>query len=150
MTILDKVKKITEKVTTAKVEKAEKTESASAKAMADKEKVEKKNIGKDFKKNKLSKDKISAVVFEPLFTEKISNLSPLNKYAFKVANGANKIEVKKAIEGLYEVNVVSVNIMKTATKPKRIGRHERTERGFKKAIITLKAGESIEPAKAIK
>lgn len=133
MTILDKVKKITKKAETKKVEKADM-----------------KNAGKDFKKNKLSKDKISAVIFEPLFTEKISNLMPLNKYAFKVANGTNKIEVKKAIEGLYEVNVVSVNIIKTTAKPKRVGRREMIQQGFKKAIVTLKAGESIEPAKAAK
>ena len=130
MTILDKVKKITKK---PEIEKVEKTKQKTA--------------VKDLKKNRLSKDKIGKIVFEPLFTEKTSNLAPLNKYAFKVANDANKIEVKKAIEGLYEVNVVSVNIMKTASKPKRIGRHERTEVGFKKAIVTLKAGESIEPAK---
>lgn len=131
MTILDKVKNI------AKKPEAEKTA-----------KTEKKNFGKDFKKNKISKDKISAIIFEPLFTEKISNLMPLNKYAFKVANGANKIEVKKAIEGLYEVNVTSVNILKTSAKPKRVGRREMVKPGFKKAIVTLKAGESIEPAKA--
>ncbi|MFA6918445.1 MAG: 50S ribosomal protein L23 [Candidatus Gracilibacteria bacterium] len=130
MKILDKVKKVTKKAETEKVEK-----------------TEVKNAGKDFKKNKISKDKISTIVFEPLFTEKTSNLMPLNKYAFKVATQANKIEVKKAIEGLYSVNVVSVNILKTASKPKRIGRHERTEAGFKKAIVTLKAGETIEPAK---
>lgn len=130
MTILDKVKNI------AKKAEAEKTA-----------KIEKKNSGKGFKKNKISKDKISAIVFEPLFTEKISNLMPLNKYAFKVANGANKIEVKKAIEGLYEVNVTSVNMIKTSAKPKRVGRREMVKPGFKKAIVTLKAGESIEPAK---
>ncbi|MDP3057245.1 MAG: 50S ribosomal protein L23 [bacterium] len=90
---------------------------------------------------------MSAIIFEPLFTEKISNLMPLNKYAFKVANGANKIEVKKAIEGLYEVNVTSVNMIKTSAKPKRVGRREMVKPGFKKAIVTLKAGESIEPAK---
>lgn len=130
MTILDKVKKI------AKKENAEKVE-----------KVATNNAGKDFKKNKLSKDRIGSVVFEPLFTEKIANLMPLNKYAFKVANGANKIEVKKAVEGMYGVNVVDVNIMKTASKPKRLGRYIRTEAGFKKAIVTIKAGEAIEPAK---
>lgn len=130
MTILDKVKNIAKKPEAEKVAK-----------------VEKKNAGKDFKKNKISKDKISAIVFEPLFTEKISNLMPLNKYAFKVANGANKIEVKKAIEGLYEAHVMSVNMIKTSAKPKRVRRREMVKPGFKKAIVTLKAGESIEPAK---
>jgi len=130
MTILDKVKNIAKKPETAKVEKTETT-----------------NAGKDFKKNKLSKDKVGLIIFEPLFTEKTSNLMPLNKYAFKVANRANKIEVKKAVEGLYEVNVVSVNILKTSSKPKRVGRYDTIKPGFKKAIVTLKAGESIEPSK---
>ncbi len=148
MTILDKVKKITQKTETAV--NAEKVESAFAKATADKEKIKDKNIGKDFKKNKLSKDKVGGIIFEPLFTEKISNLTPLNKYVFKVANGTNKIEVKKAIEGLYEVNVISVNMIKTPAKPKRVGRREMVKSGFKKAIVTLKAGESIEPQKTVK
>lgn len=127
MTILDNVKKIAKKAET---------------------KAENKISGKDFKKNKISKDKAGLVIFEPLFTEKTSNLVTLNKYAFKVANEANKIEVKKAVEGLYEVNVVSVNILKTSEKPKRIGRHERVKQGFKKAIVTLKAGESIKEIKS--
>lgn len=134
MKILDKVKKITKK-----------TEAEKAVV-----KAEIKNAGKDFKKNKISKDKIAAIIFEPLFTEKTSNLMPLNKYAFKVANQANKIEVKKAIEGLYGVNVVDVNILKTTSKPKRIGRYERTQAGFKKAIVTIKAGETIESEKIAK
>lgn len=127
MTIFDKVKNITKKIEV--------------------EKTEKKNAGKEFKKNKLSKDKISTVMLEPLFTEKTSNLTALNKHAFKVANQTNKIEVKKAIEGFYEVNVVSVNMIKTAAKPKRVGRREMIKPGFKKAIVTIKAGESIEPTK---
>ncbi|MFA6918482.1 MAG: 50S ribosomal protein L23 [Candidatus Gracilibacteria bacterium] len=130
MKILDKVKKITKKAETEKVEK-----------------TEKKNTGKEFKKNKLSKDKVSMIMIEPLFTEKISNMLPLNKYAFKVTNHANKIEVKKAIEGLYEVNVVSVNMIKTTAKPKRVGRREMMQPGFKKAIVTIKSGEVIEPSK---
>jgi len=128
MTILDKVKKITKKEEIVKG-------------------TEKKNAGKDFKRNKLSKDMAGMIILEPLFTEKTSNLMPLNKYAFKVANQANKIEVKKAIEGLYNVNVISVNILKTSAKPKRVGRREMIKPGFKKAIVTLKEGESIEPAK---
>lgn len=129
MTILDKVKKI--------------------KKQTDEKKPENENkiIGKDFKQNKLSKDKVGLIMIEPLFTEKISYLAPLNKYVFKVANKANKIEVKKAIEGFYGVNVASVNILKTSAKPKRVGRREMVKAGFKKAIVTLNAGESIEPAK---
>jgi len=131
MTIFDKVKNIVKK------EEARETEN----------KTEAKNAGKDFKKNKLLKDKIGLVVLEPLFTEKTSNLAPLNKYVFKIANSANKNEVKKAIEGLYEVNVTSVNIIKTSAKPKRVGRRKMIKPGFKKAIVTLKAGESLKEIK---
>lgn len=133
MKILDKVKKISKKPET---EKKASTVSSVANGI--------------HKRNQIAKDKAGSVIVEWLFTEKISNLMPLNKYAFKVTGSANKIEVKKAIEGYYGVNVVSVNIIKTSPKPKRVGRREMLKPGFKKAIVTLKAGEIIEPVKAAK
>lgn len=123
--------------------KDKKTDS-SAKSI----KMEKGSGAKDFKKNKLSKDKTSAVIIEPVITEKSSFESQFNKYLFKVANSANKSEVKKAIEGFYNVNVTDVNIIKTAPKPRRVGRMIGQKPGFKKAIVTLKKGESIEAVKS--
>lgn len=103
---------------------------------------------KELRRNKLSKDKIGSIVNEPIVTEKSSNIMPLNKYVFKVANNATKSEVRKAIEGLYNVNVVSVNILKTASKSRRVGRSISSMPGFKKAVVTIKAGESIELIKS--
>lgn len=128
MDILEKVKKI--------ATKTEKTEKVEKKAAI------------DLRKNKLSKDKAGMVIVEPVFTEKSSNLTPFNKYVFKVKNGANKNEIKKAVEGLYGVNVIGVNILKTSAKPRRIGRREAIKPGFKKAIVTLKTGENIELTKS--
>lgn len=117
------------------------------KAAKKSEEKEKENTGKIFKKKKLSKDNIGRIIAEPIFTEKSSNLMPLGKYVFRVSNQANKIEVKKAVEGLYDVNVTGVNILKTSAKPRRVGRREMLKPGFKKAIVTLKEGESIELTK---
>lgn len=103
---------------------------------------------KDFKKTKLSKDKAGKIIIEPFFTEKTSNLTQLNKYVFKVSKRANKNEVKKAVEGLYEVNVTGVNIVKNSAKPRRVGKREMMKPGFKKAVVTIKEGQSIELTKS--
>lgn len=117
-------------------------------SIIEKKKKEKKEAEpKDFKKNKISKDKTFLVISEPVITEKSSLANALSKYVFKVANSANKTEVKKAIEGFYGVNVVSVNMLKTAPKTKRVGRGMSTDSGYKKAIVTLKSGEVIEENK---
>jgi large subunit ribosomal protein L23 len=121
-----------------------KNDSSDSESKTSKEKkTETKKIGK----NRLSKDKIHSVVIEPLVTEKSSLAGQMNKYVFKIKSSANKNEVKKAIEGFYNVNVTDVNILKTAPKPRRIGRIIGVKRGFKKAIVTLKEGESIQESK---
>lgn len=112
-----------------------------------KEKAEK-AVVKEFKKNRITKDKTSSVIIEPVITEKTSFAAALNKYVFKVAGSANKNEVRKAIEGFYNVNVVDVNILKTAPKPRRVGKMIGKKAGFKKAIVTLKQGESISEVKS--
>jgi len=126
MSILNKTKKTDSPV------KKEKTEKAAA---------------KDFRKNRITKDKTSSIIIEPVITEKSSFANAIGKYVFKVAGSANKNEVRKAIEGFYNVNVVDVNILKTAAKPRRVGKIIGEKAGFKKAIVTLKQGESITEAK---
>ncbi len=100
------------------------------------------------KKNRLTADKIGFIIEEPVITEKTSEMAPLGKYVFKVALKATKNEVKKAVESLYNVNVTGVNILRTAVKPRRIGRNIVTKGAFKKAIVSVKAGESIDPIKS--
>ena len=83
-------------------------------------------------------------ILSPVVTEKSTNLSELNKITFKVPDGANKKNLKKNIEKIFKVNVVKVNIInkKSIIKFTR-GRNSRVK-GFKKAIITLKKGQSID------
>ena len=83
-------------------------------------------------------------ILSPVVTEKSTNLSELNKIVFKVPDGANKKNLKKNIEKIFKVNITKINII---NKKKRIkmtrGRKVKVS-GFKKAIITLKKGQSID------
>ena len=80
----------------------------------------------------------------PIITEKATILSEQNKTVFKVHNGANKKSIKRNIEKLFKVNVIKVNIVNTKSKKKiKQGKHS-TKSGYKKAIITLKKGQSID------
>jgi len=88
------------------------------------------------------------VIKEPHITEKAGSLGEQNKYVFKVYPNANKMEVKKAVEALYNTKVKNVNMIHSAPKRRRLGRAQGwrggLKRGFKKAIVTLKEGEKIE------
>lgn len=84
------------------------------------------------------------VLREPWITEAATRAAELNKYVFKVGLDANKKEIKKAIESLYEVAVTSVNTVNVHRKARTRGRTRGWKAGFKKAVITLKAGDSIQ------
>ncbi len=79
-----------------------------------------------------------------VITEKMADLGPYNKYAFKVASQANKIEIKKAIEEVYKVKVDKVNTLKVKGKKRRVRWQEGKTAGWKKAVVTLKPGDKIE------
>lgn len=81
---------------------------------------------------------------KPLVTEKAANLSESGKYAFIVNINANKIEVAKAVSDVYGVKVVAVNIIKMKGKTVSRGRIKGSRNDFKKAIVTLKKGETIQ------
>ena len=95
--------------------------------------------------------KISAIdsIRQPIITEKATILSEQNKTVFKVHAGANKNTIKKNIEKLFKVNVVKVNIVNTKTKKKLKQGRLSTKSGYKKAIITLKKGQSIDLATGV-
>ena len=95
--------------------------------------------------------KISAIdsIRQPIITEKATILSEQNKTVFKVHAGANKNTIKKNIEKLFKVNVDKVNIVNTKTKKKLKQGRLSTKSGYKKAIITLKKGQSIDLATGI-
>ena len=86
---------------------------------------------------------------EPVITEKATILSEQNKTVFKVHSGANKKTIKKNIEKIFKVNVVKVNIINKKTKKKIKQGKLATKIGYKKAIITLKKGQSIDLATGI-
>tara|TARA_A100001011_G_scaffold380322_1_gene447495 strand:- start:540 stop:833 length:294 start_codon:yes stop_codon:yes gene_type:complete len=90
--------------------------------------------------------KISSIdsIRKPIITEKATILSEQNKTVFKVHNGANKKTIKKNIEKIFKVNVVKINIMNTKTKKKIKQGKLSTKSGYKKAIVTLKKGQSID------
>jgi len=80
----------------------------------------------------------------PIITEKATILSEQNKTVFKVHSGADKKSIKKNIEKLFKVTVIKVNIINTKTKKKIKQGKISTKPGYKKAIITLKKGQSID------
>ena len=88
-------------------------------------------------------------ILSPILTEKSTNLSELNKVVFKVPNGANKKNLKKNIEKLFKVNVIKVNIINKKSKSKIKQGKKSIKSGYKKAIVTLKKGQSIDLTKGI-
>ncbi len=84
------------------------------------------------------------VLDTPHVSEKATFLSEKNKYVFKVWPKVNKTEIKKAIEGQYGVNVLSVKIIKVLPKKRRLGKTKGWRKGYKKAIVAIKEGQKIE------
>ena len=84
------------------------------------------------------------IIIRPLITEKSTTLMAEGKYVFEVAKAANKIEIAKAISQIFNVKVVSVNTVNVEGKVKRMGRSIGTRSDYKKAIVKLAAGETIE------
>ena len=83
-------------------------------------------------------------IISPNVTEKSTSLSEFNKVVFKVNKGASKKSIKKSIEKIFKVNVIKVNTINQKGKTK-IVRGKKTKRsGYKKAIVTLKKGQSID------
>ena len=87
----------------------------------------------------------SSLVKKPWVTEKATNLNASRQYVFLVQKTATKPEIKKAIEGLYKVNVVAVNVVNLPAKRKRFRGVVRVAGGgHRKAIVTLKEGQKID------
>ena len=85
------------------------------------------------------------VILEPVVTEKTARRSEVkNEVAFKVAKNANKIEIRNAVEELFNVSVRGVRTISMQGKVKRLGRFEGRRASWKKAIVTLKEGDTIE------
>jgi large subunit ribosomal protein L23 len=84
------------------------------------------------------------VLLAPVVTEKSYELIDERKYSFRVHQDAHKTQVRQAVEELFDVHVERVNILKVQPKPKRRGLRRGKKPGWKKAIVQLRKGDSIE------
>jgi large subunit ribosomal protein L23 len=87
---------------------------------------------------------IRDIIIKPLITEKSNDLIAENKYTFVVAPKANKIEIRKAVEKIFKVKVLSVNTVNVLGKMKRMGKTQGRRPSYKKAIVKLAHGQTIE------
>ena len=83
------------------------------------------------------------IIVRPIITERTSALMELGQYTFEVLPKANKIEIRKAVEEVFNVKGVRVNTIQVRSKPKRMGAYMGRSRSWKKAIVTLAKGEKI-------
>ena len=88
-------------------------------------------------------------IISPNITEKSTLLSTHNKFVFKVSKGANKNLIKKNIEKIFKVKVIKVNTINLKGKSKIVKNRRAYKSGYKKAIVTLKKGQSIDLATGI-
>jgi len=84
------------------------------------------------------------VLRRPLITEKNTDMQALNKYAFEIADGANKMMIKNAVEKAFKVKVTGINVITVRGKVKRMGRRMVRSSPWKKAVVTLRPGDKIE------
>ena len=88
--------------------------------------------------------KHAGIIRRVMITEKGTRLACENKYMLEVAPKSNKIEIRKAVEHLFKVKVISVNTMRVHGKKRRQGRYVGMTSERKKAIVTLKKGDKIQ------
>ena len=88
-------------------------------------------------------------IISPIVTEKSTNISEQNKIVFKVPVKANKTNLKKNIEKIFKVNVIKINTIKNKPKTKIVRGRLGKKTGFKKAVVTLKKGQTIDLATGV-
>ena len=88
-------------------------------------------------------------IISPNITEKSTALSEFNKVVFEVSRGANKSSIKKSIEKIFKVKVIKINTVNLKGKVKLVRNKKAFKSGYKKAIVTLKKGQSIDLATGI-
>jgi large subunit ribosomal protein L23 len=86
----------------------------------------------------------SQVILAPIVSEKSYAASTTGSYTFRVHSDAHKTQIRQAVEELFDVKVARVNVIKVQAKPKRRGRFNGVRPGWKKAVVQLRAGETIE------
>lgn len=86
---------------------------------------------------------VSGVIVKPLISEKAAHMAGINQYVFVVRKNANRLQVREAIKAMYGVSPLSINILNVQGKKVRFGRSRGVRSDWKKAVITLPAGQSI-------
>ena len=84
------------------------------------------------------------IIYAPIITEKTASLANENKYAFKVSPKANKTEIKQAIESIFKVKVMSITTSNSHPKKKRVGKYTGMTNKYKRAIVKLAEGQTID------
>lgn len=138
MGILEKItkKKPAEKASKPTAKKVAKKASATKKETKPAEKAKAAKLGTSVRAYK--------VLIRPLVTEKSTELASQGKYVFEVARATNKIEVARAVKELYGADVEQVNMINTRGKVVAFGRNLGKRKDYKKAIVTLKKGQTIQ------
>lgn len=108
---------------------------SAVKEVKDNVKESKRKVGKT--------NRADIIIVKPIITEKATSLSGLGQYIFEVPVDSNRIEVARAIKTVYGVNPIKVNIMNVTGRDVTYGRTQGRTKSWKKAVVTLKEGESI-------
>tara|TARA_B100001123_G_C14937913_1_gene878477 strand:- start:38 stop:358 length:321 start_codon:yes stop_codon:yes gene_type:complete len=100
--------------------------------------------------NKMSTERAFSIIKKPMMTEKSTNLNQFNQYSFIVSKDSNVFEIKQAIEQVFKVKVLKVNSSVMRGKPKTFKGNFGYKKDFKKAIVTLEEGNTIDSSLEIK
>ena len=99
---------------------------------------------------KISHERAMSILSKPITTEKSTNLQQFNQYTFLVAKNSNSTEIKQAVETLFKVKVIKINTSITRGKMKSFKGNYGYRKDSKKAIVTLKEGNTIDPSLELK
>lgn len=128
--------------------KKKKPEKKKRKVKTQEKRVKKSEVPKPKRKRILKESEAYRVLKGPHITEKSADLAGKNQYTFLVWQGANKVQVKRAVEDIYNVKVTDVRVINVPPKRRRLGRtlgwKKGYKKGYKKAIVKLKEGQKIE------
>ena len=107
-------------------------------------------MNKTLRFNNISQGKALNIIQKPILTEKSTNLNQFNQYSFRVNLKANSLEIKNAIEKIFKVKVSKINTSIVRGKPKTFKGTFGYKKNYKKAIVTLKEGQTIDASLEIK
>tara|TARA_B100000029_G_scaffold32310_1_gene30849 strand:+ start:5106 stop:5426 length:321 start_codon:yes stop_codon:yes gene_type:complete len=99
---------------------------------------------------KISTERALSIIKKPIMTEKSTNLNQYNQYSFIVSKDSNIFEIKQAIEQVFKVKVLKVNSLIIRGKPKTFKGNFGYKKNYKKAIVTLQEGNTIDSSLEIK